>query len=214
MPEEQPKEKTEIAIPDMYAALKSAWPSVIGEDPTDTAVLALMAQWALETANGEACFNYNIGNFKAYPQDNPSQAWFAMTTTENVGGVTTTVPGAKFQAFASLDDGVRSYLSAMHGRFGAAWQYVESGDLQAFAKALHDQGYYTGIPPNPVDTYAAGLAARRAVVVNALGLGSAVASAAGGGSADPDLSDTADNSAMPAAGASSDDGTDDGSASS
>jgi hypothetical protein len=162
--------RTVVSIADMHSALTDAWSSVIGQSPTDMAVLTLMAQWALETGNGASMYNYNIGNFKhTTTNGSPPGAYFPLPTTENIGGVTQHIT-ANFASFDSLDAGVRAYLSAMHGRFGNAWPDVLTGDLDAFALHLHDQGYYTGIPPNPVETYAAGLKARRALIASTLGI--------------------------------------------
>jgi hypothetical protein len=165
-----PATRTVVSIADMHNALSNAWESVTGSEPTDMAVLTLMAQWALETGNGASMYNYNIGNFKSAGQNGyPPGAYFPLPTTENVGGTTEHVT-ANFASYDSLDHGVQAYLSAMHGRFGAAWPDVLSGDCDAFAQHLYDQHYYTGIPPNPVATYAAGLKTRRALIAGSLGI--------------------------------------------
>jgi hypothetical protein len=165
-----PATRTVVSIADMHNALSNAWESVTGSEPTDMAVLTLMAQWALETGNGASMFNYNIGNFKSTSTNgSPAGAYFPLSTTENLGGVTTPMV-ANFASYDSLGAGVKAYLSAMHGRFGAAWPDVLSGDCDAFAQHLYDQHYYTGIPPNPVATYAAGLKTRRTLIAVSLGI--------------------------------------------
>jgi hypothetical protein len=178
-----PATRTVVSISDMHNALSNAWSSVVGSEPTDMAVLTLLAQWGLETGNGASMYNYNIGNFKSAGQNgSPPGAYFPLPTTENVGGVTQHMT-ANFASYDSLDHGVQAYLSAMHGRFGQAWPDVLSGDCDAFAQHLYDQHYYTGIPPNPVATYAAGLKARRALMAGTLGIDLG---------ASPDQSDTDD----------------------
>ena len=165
-----PAVRTQVSIADMHHAMSSAWTESVGVEPTDMSVLTLMAQWALETGNGASMYNYNVGNFKSAGNNgSPAGAYFPLPTTENIGGVTQHVT-ANFASFDSLDAGVKAYLKAMHGHFGSAWPDVLTGDLDAFAQHLYDQHYYTGIPPNPVDTYAAGLKARRNVIATTLGI--------------------------------------------
>jgi hypothetical protein len=161
---------TPVSISDMYNAMKAAWQGVIGETPTDTALLSVMAQWALETGNGASMYNYNVGNFKsAGGNGSPPGAYFTIPTHETINGVYQVVQ-ANFASYDSLQAGVGAYLSALHSRFSGSWPDIEDGDMQAFAQDLYDQGYYTGQPPDPVGTYAAGLVARRALVASSLGL--------------------------------------------
>jgi hypothetical protein len=165
-----PAVRTQVSIADMHHAMSNAWTESVGVEPTDISVLTLMAQWALETGNGASMYNYNIGNFKSAGNNgSPAGSYFPLPTTENIGGVTQHVT-ANFASYDSLDAGVKAYLQAMHGHFGSAWPDVLTGDLDAFAQHLYDKHYYTGIPPHPVETYAAGLKARRNVIATTLGI--------------------------------------------
>jgi hypothetical protein len=169
--------RTPVSIPDMHNALSNAWSGVLGIEPTDMAVLTLMAQWHLETGGGTQMYNFNVGNFKhTATNGSPPGSYMPLPTTENVNGVNTpmTLP---FAAYDTLQAGVDAYLSAMHGRWSNAWPDVLTGDLDAFAQHLHDQGYYTGYSPKPpathptpVETYAAGLKSRRAMIASTLGI--------------------------------------------
>jgi hypothetical protein len=167
---EVPATRTVVSIADMHKALSEAWWRSTATNHTDLAVCTLMAQWALETGNGASMYNFNIGNFKSAGQNgSPPGAFFPLATTENINGVTQHMT-ANFASYDSLDAGVSAYLTAMHGRFASSWPDILSGDCDAVAQHLYDQHYYTGIPPNPVETYAAGLKARRALIASTLGI--------------------------------------------
>ena len=62
-------------------------------------------------------------------------------------------PASRFRAFATLDEGCLDYLSILGDRFSAAWVYLDAGDADAFAAALHRARYYTA----PESVYATGL---------------------------------------------------------
>jgi len=136
----------------MYAALAAAWPSVIGGTPSRESLLVLLAQWSLETGNGASMVGWNVGNFKASAS---SPLWTSFLTTEYQGGSPVQMM-QNFAAYPNLQAGVSAYLGAMQGHFGGAWQYVLDGDVDGFAQALSDEGYYTA----PEATYQAGLEAR------------------------------------------------------
>ena len=147
-----PPTRTPVTPAQMYAALASSWPDVIGDTPTRSAILVLLSQWSVETDTGRAMIQWNVGNFKA---TSSSSLYTTYLTTEVVNGEDVHLD-QNFAAYPDLASGVTAYLQAMHGRFGAAWSYVESGDLDGFAQALKNQGYYTRDEP----TYAAALHAR------------------------------------------------------
>jgi hypothetical protein len=147
-----PPTPTPVSAAQMYAALSAAWPSVIGGQPSRESLLVLLAQWSLETGGGASMIQWNVGNFKA---SSAAPLYTTYLTTEYVNGQPVKMT-ANFAAWPSLQAGVTAYLSAMQGQFGSAWQYVLSGDVDGFAQALSDAGYYTA----PEATYAAGLEAR------------------------------------------------------
>ena len=63
----------------------------------------LLAQWALETAEGHGMWCWNIGNQKQPTDDHD---FFEITTTEYIQGFAREVRGARFRAFEDLDDGL------------------------------------------------------------------------------------------------------------
>lgn len=142
-----PDRKTPLVPGEAWEALRDAW-----QDAPPNAIAVLMAQIGLETAWGE-CHCYNLGNVKA-TGDTP---WCTFATWEIINGRRVDLapgdPGARFRAFASLDEGVRFYLDFLRKRFTHAWPAVLAGDPHEFARLLREQRYYTA----PLLEYQAGL---------------------------------------------------------
>jgi hypothetical protein len=141
-PNQVPPTPTPATPQQVYQAMQAAWPNVIGGTPSRDSLLVLLSQWDVETGGGKSMIQWNIGNFKADP--NGSHLWCEYMTTEVVKGVTEHLMQS-FAAYTSLADGMQAYLRAMHTRFSKAWSYVVDGDLDGFAQALKDQGYYTQV---------------------------------------------------------------------
>jgi flagellar protein FlgJ len=59
----------------------------------------------------------------------------------------------KFRAYATPAEGARDYLALLRTRYGGAMGAAERGDVDGFATALKQRGYYTA----PVSDYAAAL---------------------------------------------------------
>ena len=151
-----PATATPVSPQDMYNALESAWPGIVGGTPTRESLLTLLAQWSLETASGASMIQYNVGNFKATDSYIQGGGMYTSFMTTEGSGATLQHLSQNFKAYPDLVSGVSDYLSAMIGRFGSAWPYVVSGDVDGFAQALKDEGYYTA----DESTYAAGLESR------------------------------------------------------
>jgi flagellum-specific peptidoglycan hydrolase FlgJ len=144
------------ATPQQVAdALVAAWPSQLGGAPTLPQICVLLAQCGLETEHGVECIQWNIGNAKW----SGTGDFCEYPTDEYINGVKTLLsppdPGCRFQAYASLEDGVADYLRGMWKRWTKAWPSVIAGDPAGFAAGLKAQGYYTA----PVEEYAAGVEA-------------------------------------------------------
>jgi hypothetical protein len=150
--------KRTVASPRQYAkAFIKAW-LALGYDvaPTQTQVGVIYAQWMVETG-GAACWCWNIGNVKVTQgQVDAGVPWFDLPGTwEIIGGKKVTLqpgdPGRRFRAFGSLDEAMGEHLAFLRNkRYRSSWPAVESGDPDAFARALKAQGYYTA----HVDVYA------------------------------------------------------------
>lgn len=146
---------------EVYAAMASVYQAEIGEPPTRTSLLSLMAQWSLETGNGAACMNWNPAGIKwTGPGDGHDYATYL--THETMGNHDEVLP-QHFRAYATLEAGISDYLHVLRNRYGFAWPAIESGDMVDFAHRLKQRGYYTATEIS----YAAGLKARYAQMVAA-----------------------------------------------
>ncbi len=69
-PRELPSVRTPCTPADLYAALAAAAPEL-----SRASRLVLLAQWSLETAEGHAMWNWNIGNVKGRPDGSDGRSW-------------------------------------------------------------------------------------------------------------------------------------------
>jgi hypothetical protein len=153
MPSQLPATRTPVSAPELAEALRVAAGAELGAQLTRDALLVLLAQWHLETGGGGFCIQWNLGNAKSVPGD--GYDWTEFATTEVVHGETVHVTG-RFRAFPTLAAGAADYVRLLAHRFAKAWPAVLAGDAEAFARALHDLGYYTA----SVDSYVRGMRAR------------------------------------------------------
>lgn len=149
----RPTERTAITPQALYSTLRAAWRALIGGEPTREQLLVIMAQWALETNNGAASNNWNLGGIKHVPGDGHDYARYA--TREFLHGVWETLD-QDFRAYDSLEHGTEDYLFELHTRFEFAWPAVLAGDVQDFAVRLKARGYFTA----PLGQYRTGLLTR------------------------------------------------------
>lgn len=124
--------------------------------PEASQLSILLAHWALEDGNGAAMHCYNIGNFKGHEPQN----YCKFETTEVVNDKTVKMV-CQFVAYDSLADGCQAYMHSFMTRWTKAWTYVIAGDVDGFAQALKDEGYYTA---NEI-AYDHGLRARLVLVL-------------------------------------------------
>ena len=136
---------------DIRAALTRALESSTGRRPSGRTVDVLAAQVALETAHGNAMYNFNFGGIKgASPQGETAN----YLTREVIDGRDVRLPQG-FRAYGSLDEGARDYVSVLSARFPQAYAQAVAGNVDGFAHALKASHYYTAAE----DQYAAGLRA-------------------------------------------------------
>lgn len=136
--------RTPTPAVDVYDAIAEAWPAVVGGEPSRDSILVLLAQWGIETGDGRACWNFNLGNVKRVP----GEPWtWLQNVWEMIGGKKQVFqpphPQTHFRAFRSLDDGAAAYLAFLHSRFAKSWPAVTDGDPAGFAHLLKLQRYYT-----------------------------------------------------------------------
>ncbi len=137
-------ERTRARPKEIFAALSEAWPRVIGGEPPRESVLLLVAQWGIETANGRACWNWNLGNVKRVQ----GEPWTWLNNVwEILRGQRVTFnpphPQTHFRAFHSLEDGAEAYLTFLQRKYAGAWDAALSGDPRDFAHRLKELRYYT-----------------------------------------------------------------------
>lgn len=153
MPLKLPATRTPVSVPELAEALRVAAGAELGAQLTRDALLVLLAQWHLETGGGVFCMCWNIGNAKSVMGD--GYDWTEFATTEVVRGETIHLVG-RFRAFETLAAGAADYVRLLAHRFARAWPAVLAGDAEAFARTLHQLGYYTA----PVDAYVRNMRAR------------------------------------------------------
>jgi hypothetical protein len=142
-------------------AILAAWRSLFGTEPSKQTLCVLLAQWALETGRGKACFCWNLGNMK-YPgppvQLGECGDWQFYACNEIIGGKTVWFyppnRGCCFQAFGTLTEGCIAYLGLLARRYAkcGAWDALVAGDPSAYSKALKRGGYYTAAEADWTDS--------------------------------------------------------------
>ena len=157
--------RTPASMSDIRAALSRALESATGQRPNGRTLDVLSAQVSLETARGDAMYNYNFGGIKGA---SPSGETANYMTREVYGGHEVALKQG-FRAYSSLDEGARDYVSVLRARFPQAYAQAMNGNVDGFAHALKQSHYYTAAE----DQYAAGLRA-------AAGLSSHATASAGG----------------------------------
>lgn len=150
----EPK-RTAVSIADIRGALSRAHRSLYGHEPTQAMLDTLTAQVSHETGRGEHMYNYNFGGIKG---KGPTGATAACMTSEVLSQGEVRLR-QNFRAYDSLDQGAIDYVAFMHGRYNGALQKAEVGDLDGFAHALKQSGYYTASE----NDYAAALRAHAGV---------------------------------------------------
>lgn len=165
---EIPNKLTPVTKEGLIQSMWHAWMHYFGSVPKKESIWVVVAQTWLETGL-KSCHNYNLGNAKSREGDGFDYQYFAcneifstkqaetmvkassgtakITTRRDNGTAIVWLypkhPGCRFRAFESLLEGATDHLALVSNRFGKAWPHVISGDVEAYAKALKAQGYFT-----------------------------------------------------------------------
>jgi hypothetical protein len=123
----------------MRAALARAYLRAMGKPASPALLDVLSAQAALETGRGASMYNWNFGGIKGASPQGMTATY--MTREVTASGDVHVRQG--FRAYATIDDGASDYIHVMRGRFGHAMEIAERGDVDGFAHALKQSGYYT-----------------------------------------------------------------------
>jgi flagellar protein FlgJ len=131
--------RTPVARTDLRAAIDRAYRSVTGKAASSTLLDNLTAQASLETGGGAQMYNYNFGGIKG---ESPTGQTAQCLTHEVIGGKELTVRQG-FRAYGSIDEGAEDYVRVLRKNFGAALGKAEHADVDGFAHALKQAGYFT-----------------------------------------------------------------------
>jgi hypothetical protein len=100
----------------------------------DDVVLSIVAQWAHETARGQAEYNFNLAGWKARPTDH----YFV---GDDAGSP------FRWTAYGDLPNAVADQLQRLHDRFPTAWALlVAHPKSSAWVEELGRKGYYQQRP--------------------------------------------------------------------
>lgn len=144
--QEVPLTRTVTSREEIRAALGRSFEAVMGEVPTPAALDLLSAQASLETGRGRSMYNFNFGGIKG---TSPGGLTTVARTHEWEGG-TRYETHAHFRAYGSIDEGAQDFLSLLHRRYPDAVEAASRGEVDGYAHALKQHGYFTG----PEDRYA------------------------------------------------------------
>jgi len=144
--QEVPLARTVTSREEIREALGRSFEAVMGEAPTPAALDLLSAQASLETGRGRSMYNFNFGGIKG---TSPGGLTTVARTHEWEGGARYETH-AHFRAYGSLDEGAQDFLSLLHRRYAGAVEAATRGDVDGYAHALKQGGYFTG----PEDRYA------------------------------------------------------------
>lgn len=133
-------QKTVVSRADLRSAIAKAYESQTGKKPSQNVLDTLTAQASLETGSGSAMYNYNFGGIKGGAPGTNETA--KLRTKEVYDGKEVEVRDG-FRAYRSLDAGADDYVRLLRGKFGAAVERAEAGDINGFAHALKQAHYYT-----------------------------------------------------------------------
>ena len=112
----------------------------------------LYGQYALETGQGSACWNWNIGNVKV--KRSQVEAGMAFVMVPHVWEIENGVrkvyepPDEQtwFRAYADLGEAMVGHLAFLQRRYAVAWSSVLAGDPRGFVAALKANKYFSGDP--------------------------------------------------------------------
>ncbi len=119
----------------------------------------LLAQLMLETANGAACYNWNVGNITSRESGTFYRpVWFTIDETSSPkmkqlheAMLHGQAPRA-FRAYSSLSGGVRDYLAELKRDFPSLLTASESGDADEFGAAIRTSKYTPDAPQGTIES--------------------------------------------------------------
>ena len=135
-----------------------AWKYTQGR-PALLSAAILFAQFAFETNWGKACFNWNLGNVRAFKSYiDAGHDYFELPGAKEIVDGKEVVAGGFFRAFSSLAEGMQHHLDFLESldRYRPAFEVLqEAANIEfsrencriygeRFVRALKAGGYFTG----------------------------------------------------------------------
>ncbi|HEV8245484.1 MAG TPA: glucosaminidase domain-containing protein [Polyangiaceae bacterium] len=121
--------------------LAQAYRAVTGSAPSPRTLDLLWAQWALETARGQAMYGNNFAGIKASARSSG-----ALLATSEGHGKDRRRTTDRFRTYGTPEDGARDYVSLLARRYPDAFSALRAGDVQGFAEGLQRGHYFTAHP--------------------------------------------------------------------
>ena len=123
-------------------AIREAYTSISGEEPSDGMLAILTSHWALETGQGKSMYNYNFAGIKGR---GPEGMTTVMKTREGYGDSTVHIRDG-FRAYTSAEAGAKDYISLLVRKYSSAVEAAKAEQPERFAQELKAGGYFTGDP--------------------------------------------------------------------
>ncbi len=131
--------RTPVSQADLRGAIGRAYTKVTGKSASAATLDTLTAQASLETGRGGSMYNYNFGGIKGHSASGDTADYM---THEVLGGQDVKIKQG-FRAYSSLDEGAEDYVKVLQKRFSGALDAAGTGNVDSFAHALKQEGYYT-----------------------------------------------------------------------
>lgn len=134
--------RTSLSGSQASEAIKQAYSSITGEQPSEGTLAILTSHWALETGQGKSMYNYNFAGIKGR---GPEGMTTVMKTREGYGESTVHIKDG-FRAYQSAQEGAKDYISLLVRKYGSAIDAAKAEQPERFAHELKVGGYFTGDP--------------------------------------------------------------------
>jgi hypothetical protein len=144
---ELPDKYTPMTADEVAKAVSAAFKQMTGKAPSKKILALLLAQWALESANGRAVHNFNLTNIKRNSGD-PYFQYFRCS--EIIDGVEQFFdppnPQCAFAAYKTAVEGAKAYIRILKKRPNW-WNGLLTGDVGKFNAGLSTTPkFYTANP--------------------------------------------------------------------
>lgn len=133
---EVPRQKTLVYPEEVAKEISRNVPGI-----SDQSIAIFLAQWSVETAGGDAMYNFNVGNLASFSD---ADSFFSLDTGTKGILRADGVMGQgimHFRSYSSLAEGVTSYLNLLKNHYSAAWSSAMKEDVESFVSGILAGGY-------------------------------------------------------------------------